>query len=558
MLAAAHAGRVASARDDSVTVAFEVQTTHAPGVVVWASVANTSVPATLCDRVGEVRVSPGGGDVLITVLGWRHHDATLDTGYATCTLEVMGSVVVNVQLGGQRRRTARGMRSFPVGAGSGTCVVVQARATPCILTDVSAAYAKEQDRRAQIAVRELASWLRATKLTFAPGCRPYMAPAMVEADWAHRGSFGQAPALSGWPQLKRLSFDPARYWPRAVEYACLLLEPDIATILTERNPDALRVLAVAALTAFAGNYPSLPETVDDRSLGALKLGRNRDCDDMAITAVAAFNVLQAAGNVQYTTGSTLAYNTLSCLVHAHLVAQFKTAACVVCRAVAHVANPGVAASKADKRCGHVFAILSPAAPDASGQCHGLFENAAVVEATRISSPFAQPLDTHLGAAGGRLFCRKHVYELNEPGIRCVKPLNVNQYPECIAAYTASRTYALTTGNVIGCPLSTLLIGGAAAGATLVACPRLAAYSASAALLSHHISLEEVDRAVEAYRWHDKLGLAKSARPVGASPAIAYDYTGDTRQVHSKGMKICNITLYGFVAVDSENTATDVV
>ena len=554
MLAPAHPGRVAPARDDTVAISFEVQTTYAPGVVVWASVANS--PATLCDRVGAVNIGLGGGDILISVLGWRHHPITTATGYATSTLEVIGSVVVNVQIGAQRSEYSA--RLFPVGAGGETQVVMHQGAVPCVFADVSATYANEQERRATIAAREMDAWLRKTRLTFSPGCRPYLAPTMVEADWAHRGSFGLAPALSGWPQLKRLTFDPATYWPRAVEYACLLLEPDIATILAEGNADALRVLAVAALTAFAGNYPGLPETVDDRSLGALKLGRNRDCDDMAITVVAAFNVMQAAGIVQYTSGSTLAYNALSCLVHTYLVTQFNTAACVVCRAVAHVAKPGVTASKAAKRCGHVFAILSPAVADASGQCRGLFENAAVVEATRISSPFAQSLDSHVGAAGHRLFGRKHLYELDEPGIRCVKPLNVNQYPECIAAYTATRTYALTTGNVIGIPMSALLIGGAAACATLVVCPRVAAYSMAAAQLSHCISLEEVDRAVNAYCWYDKLGLSKSARPVGATPAIAYDYTGDTRQVHSKGMKICNITLYGFVAVDGENTATDVV
>ena len=181
------------------------------------------------------------------------------------------------------------------------------------------------------------------------------------------------PALGGWPQLERLSFDPIVYWPRAVTYAVILLGARV-DLLNFFTADAFRVLLVAALTAFAGNYPMFPETVDDRSLGGIKLGRNRDCDDMAMTVVATFNYLKKIPIPNY--GNT-EISALCMILHAFLKQEFTTAACIVCRAIAHVADPNIPASHDSKKNGHVFAVLSTATVEPSGQCVDLMRDCAV-------------------------------------------------------------------------------------------------------------------------------------------------------------------------------------
>ena len=306
------------------------------------------------------------------------------------------------------------------------------------------------------------------------------------------------------------------------------------------------MLLVAALTAFAGNYPMFPETVDDRSLGGIKLGRNRDCDDMAMTVVATFNYLKKIPIPNY--GNT-EISALCMILHAFLKQEFTTAACIVCRAIAHVADPNIPASHDSKKNGHVFAVLSTATVEPSGQCVDLMRDCAVVEATRVSSPYTQLLRTHMSTHGQQLFCRGEEYSIARTGIRCVKPLNAAQYPQCIAAYTTHGTYALTAGNKIGCPLALLQSGGQAAGAMLVTCPSSAMYDAKCRSLSHRVNLDIVDNAVRTYRWHDKLGYDASAAPLSVATlenAAEFTVMGDPVVVQRDGMIFNEFTRYAYV------------
>lgn len=120
----------------------------------------------------------------------------------------------------------------------------------------------------------------------------------------------------------------------------------------------LTVLAVCTLTAFAGTYPVKPECVDDRTLGALKLGKNRDCDDMAITVVSVFNKLQRDADSGCTpTFAATPEGMLALLVHNFMLFKYKTAAAIVCRADPTVAVGGKTSNRSAFMTFHVRTCL---------------------------------------------------------------------------------------------------------------------------------------------------------------------------------------------------------
>ena len=558
MFAPARSKFVAPTDSGSVTVSVCVETGNRAGVIIWASVVgrtgDVQQPAQLWDRTGTVIVPPSGASILVTVLGWVHHNSQNDV--CLNTLEVIGSVVVQALVTARVAYIDRGLQNqhlsdveYNVGSGPDTTVRLCApRHAQIEFSNVSALYRDEQERRAEVAARELYQWVAGNELQFTDGCKPYFKPDMVEAEWACAGAFTRVPALGGWPQLERLSFDPMVYWPRAVAYAVILLGAHVDLLVASATSDALRVLLVAALTAFAGNYPMFPETVDDRSLGGIKLGRNRDCDDMAMTVVATFNYLKKIPIPNYGNSDMAA---LSMMLHAFLKQEFTTAACVICRAVAHVANPNIPTSHDSKKGGHVFAILSTAVVEESGQCVDLMRNCAVVEATRVSSPYTQLLRTHVSANGQQLFGRQEEYNISRPGIRSVKPLNVAQYPQCIAAYTTSGTYALTSGGSIGCSLALLQSGGRAANAMLITCPSAAMYDDACRSLSHRVSLDVVDDAVRRYRWHEKLGYDASSDSLSVATvenSANFTVMGDPVAMQCGGKVFNEFTRYAYVII----------
>ena len=374
---------------------------------------------------------------------------------------------------------------------------------------------------AKKASEEYYEWATKNEIKFNPEITAYLQPTIVEADWTFGGKFIQVPAISGWPQLNRLQFDALCCWSDAVTHACMLLgvqEAQIAVIINSAtsNPKDIAVdrvctvLSTLALTSFAGAYPILPEVVDDRTLGAMKFGTNRDCDDMAITVVAVFNHLQSrleSGHVPVF--ATNGKGILDKLLLLFMLNKYKTAAAVVC-----LADPTVATADETKKghphCGHVFAILSQVEVDASGDAEDLVRGATVIEATRVSSPYPESLSSKTFYLDGcRIFTRS-AYVIGEKDIQHVKPFMPEQYLLNVAAYTATATYALMENNVVG------LTGKAmAAGSQTVKAVRIPATAAAQYVhddLAHRFDTSEIDKAIETFEWWRQLGFDSNPKP----------------------------------------------
>lgn len=338
-------------------------------------------------------------------------------------------------------------------------------------------------------------------------------PNMVECDWVLNGKYNSVSAVSGWPQLERTSFDPIHF-AQAVTYACNVLNADIPHLNThcaKLPANIAKVLISCTLTAFAGNYPDVPEIVDDRSDSALKFGYNRDCDDMAITVVSVFNYLKSVNCNQFCkslmalSGCSGGIPQLSCSILKSMMSMYNTAAAVICQAVPHIAIPNSGERDGDL-IGHVFAILSPHDGGAD-----LMKDACIIESTRMSSPTNLAIPAY-HCAGKQVFPRQTVYEIGQPGIQCVKPFNARQYPECISAYTKDRTFLLhDDNNVVGVPIEDLMTGKAHT-LPMTNVPQKAQYPAVCRMLSHQPNYTMMDAACGQYGWQQLLARNATVRP----------------------------------------------
>tara|TARA_B100000795_G_scaffold268770_1_gene256462 strand:+ start:1740 stop:3416 length:1677 start_codon:yes stop_codon:yes gene_type:complete len=523
-----------------IGVGYTVVSSHDSGVVVWAT-ANNGMPSRVTDAAGKFNMA--AGEVLITVLGWGSVPAGEERSHATPQLQCIGSCVVAVSSGPAT--------TLEVAVSPTTKVKVVCTHR---VRDVTSTRHNEQDECARKAAVSYKNWLRHVELKFVDTSKAYCPPQMVEVEWAFGGSFAKAPALSGWPQLGRLSFDPLIYWPRAVMYACMLTGADVDAIINTQ-PGTIdhavgRVLLSSTLTAYSGNYPSIPETVDDRSLGGIKLGLNRDCDDMAISACAVFNYMKSLALIKFSENAGVvkehgkALAMLAERLHAYL-RTFNTAACIICRAVAHVADPNVPTDEDSVMCGHVFATISKCPPTANGDCSNLLKEGVVIESTRQSSPFESAVETIM-LNGKKVFRRQHTYNPSEQGIRCLKPLITRQYPQCIAAYTSTDSYLLTQDKAIGVPIAALLSG--AAGAVRIPCPEHGRYNAAVNDLCHRPCYEDIDDAIAKFKWSEKLGLKPVSTLRGGQDQPDWDITGDPVILGSRGVGLTKFTVYGFSTV----------
>jgi hypothetical protein len=595
----------------TIGVGFTVASNNKEGTVIWAKSKNNASRASVVTNESEVVACAVGGPdeidhdvILITVLGWEAvANAAGLPDDKTNTLKIIGSVAVKVVMGtaqstpftskNAKKYTRRAKRSakrspdnpaapvrgvFNVAADHGTTVTVFGPRGVSCFVDVSETYAARQRNRAQAATSDYRAWKKRNKVVFEEGADPFLQPAMIEAEWSFGGHFDIVPAITGWPQLGRVEFTTAVYWPRATAYAQLLLgvtDEGAAAILredkTKANPphldNVLTVFVVVALTAFAGSYPFMPETVDDRSPGAIKLDRNRDCDDMAITTVAVFNKLakEAAQHGQRQFGKTLPLR-LAAVALRFLTSKYKSAATIVCRAYPHVANPNDPAQSKKggpkpKLGGHVYAILATHKPDETGASEQLLENATIVESTRVSSPFIQDLHHPMFELNGnRVFCRAHTYDRGEKGIQCVKPLILEQYAQNITANTEHHTYAIGTPQPdgtfkVGADCANMLKGAAKA-MKITPESDAAAYDGEAASLCHRLNYDRIDKAVLRYGWKTKLGYDAESQPIAADLDVSnFTHMGDPRQF-GKGFKLTEFIVYAWAVVNpSTNQAT---
>jgi hypothetical protein len=356
--------------------------------------------------------------------------------------------------------------------------------------------------------------------------RDYLASAFVESDWVYKGRYILSPAVSGWPQQDRLRFDVGIYWPRAVAVACHLLQPDVVELLKPGiHTDILDILVVVTLTVFAGNYPLVAESRDDRGLGAIKLDLNRDCDDMAITACAVFNRMKQAPAGE---------GTLASLIHAHLH-TFVEAATIVCEANGKVSVPG---QPEGTPTGHVCAVLCRE----SGQ--HMLRGGLIVESTRPSSPFELPLDTYMTGTE-RAFSRP-TYAPTDEGIMAVKPLIVAQYIELFMIHTRDTSYVCVAEGALGASLEDMLSG---AGTALpIQCNPNAKYIDKFNALSHRPCYEQMDKVCIDMGWDQKLGTHAHTPAIYPSTEVFVDYTqlANPREAHAPALFITQFIAYCFI------------
>jgi hypothetical protein len=149
----------------------------------------------------------------------------------------------------------------------------------CALIDITDELVDAQRARVDKDVAYLATFLQ--HVDQPPDVKAFLAPALLESDWVVAGKYMYNPAITGWPAAARLSFNPTVYWPRAVELACIITGCD-ADVLAGGTAAEQRlcydILLASTLTWFAGNYPPIPESTDDRGLQSEHLGLDVDCD----------------------------------------------------------------------------------------------------------------------------------------------------------------------------------------------------------------------------------------------------------------------------------------
>lgn len=243
----------------------------------------------------------------------------------------------------------------------------------------------------------------------------------------------EVPSWSGYPALASTVLS-AGIWADAITMAAELLVHTETGSFTE---DQLRVIAMCALTAFAGMYNATEETEDDRKCAFFSLGTNGDCDDMAITCAAVANHLLQQP-VTNEAGS------LAAKCHQWLLTHVSEAVVVLGFAVAKVTQPvpGGGEVTVDPKAGggHCWAALLPKRGAAEPFS---LEGAELLEGTRMTYTWTAHTGPDLKRIG---FPHAPVYSaVGEASqyAHCVKPLNAQQYMSVVYAISSTRAYLIT-------------------------------------------------------------------------------------------------------------------
>lgn len=422
--------------------------------------------------------------------------------------------------------------------------------TNCNVQDCTKTWQRKLVSTASNAVDYFAAFVKKNKLVLDKRhhTNAYCNPIMMEADMFLGGKYSPMSTLTGWPQSNRVNVDDVHF-VRSVIYACILTQCDTAAVASlPLPPTEADVLISSCLTAFAGNYPERPELVDDRTCGSLKLNTNRDCDDMAITVCGVFNALKRRGFRSYTQDRSLVQ-----MFHADMLAlaekvlesmlsRYKTAACIVCEAVPHIANPNIAGDRDGNTIGHVFAVLCCGVENSPK----MFANCIVIESTRQSSPHATPLNEH-AIDSKPIFCRMPLYETGQQGIQCLKPFISRQYPYCMAAYTNTSSFLLAdNNNRVGVPIDTLASG--VSNAILIDnVPADAAYCNIARKVCHRINYATLDQACARHKWSSMLGIHNGTPLRSPHQVSKWTYAVDPARQKAKPLTLSRWTAYGLLS-----------
>jgi len=514
--------QAAVATVDNHDVAYTV---HGEAGVVWATCNDCTI---ITDNTGVITNCSNGSIVLLTYMHW-------ETSSTASRLIPFQSFMMRASGGGT-------MKPATITCG-GTQLSYVSKYT---LTDCSEEWKTHQCNRIQDCRTAFMTFVNTNNIVLHGNTHCFIAPSMMQSDFVSNTKLHSSGGLGGWPQLRRLTFTPQVYWVRAVAYAVQLTAANISMLLTpDNNSKAYRVLITSALTAFAGNYPSQPETSDDRSLGSNKLDTNRDCDDMAMTVVACEAFLRSIGPQPYTTLPNAEHASTELLqlaeqLHLFMYNYYTGAAVVICKAMPKAANPLFNSDSATPT-GHVFAILTTAPFLPSGGCPAMFKNADVIEATRQSHPFSEPLSTispHFA---------RHDWKFGQGGITCLKPLVTAQYPSIICAHTATQTFIAVHPKtmMLGCSLKLLLEGGASVHRLQVnalQCKVPALFDN----IAHSMHLDTVDEACSKYLWAKKLGTDSRGSLTDTLHLSDWDITGAPQQMGAPGFTMTNCTQYAFI------------
>lgn len=415
------------------------------------------------------------------------------------------------------------------------------------LEDVQDALMKSQEDRASKCYTYMSEFFDTHNITTKNPEKRYLSSAMRESDWVTRNgaSYEKMPALSGWPQMSRLSFNVAEYWPRAVICACNLLGANVDAILANRmsnHKQILDVLLVVTLTAFAGSYPLEPELKDSRTLGSLTMMTNRDCEDMALTTCAVFHWMKSSAHTVFPGEGSAARMAKRLRDHLH---TFADAGCLTCVANGSVAVPGK--KQGGKPCGHVLAVL----------CRHTGENclhdALPIESTRPSSPYCQTIASYTCTPQGtKAFARtqQYAYKNYKEGIKAVKPLQFVQYHTCIMLQFKDRTGICTISDGkktrLGGGLKEMMKPTKPYRTRVVYfnVPKDAAYDPLVAALAHHPNYNIIDKAIKAHGWDEtKLGIVNPQEMIQLKD---FEFCTDPRKAQEKGpMAITSCVAYSF-------------
>lgn len=506
-----------------------------PKVLVWAT-CRTSTDVT--ENSGTVTC--GAGDVvLLTVMGWEAPPA--DVAGAVTRLRTAQSAMLRVS-------------AVPSGGVPQRLVYCNATITVCCafnVADCSDEWTALQRRDIAACRKSLVSFFDTAKIRLRGDNHLYLAPAAMQMDFTDsNGNLALCGGLGGWPQLNRLSFDAATYWVRAVALAVLMTEADVGQLVDPAfNTKAYRVLVCSALTAFAGNYPAQRESSDDRSLGPNKLGTNIDCDDMAMTTVAAATYLRRIGAADYTTlpnmdNASKPLLTLSSRLHAFLCSYYTGAAVIICKAMPKAANPNLNVTGM-KPIGHVAALLITTKFLPSMGNPNMFKDGDLIETTRQSYPFCGKLRTI-----SPHFKRTSDWSCFQKGpIQDMKPLIYEQYPTILCAHTPSHTYVAVNPQTheIGGSLKDMSLGG---NTQMHRLPMQRSTDApDLRNLAHYQDLDTIDKRCAEYKWHEQLNVPSRGTLPGAT-GIRWGQFGSPGQLGA-GYNLSHYCGYAFVGKTAE-------
>lgn len=512
-----------------------------PSNVVWVSVDGVT---SVCGPAGTLDAVKEGGVLLFTVMKWENAGLDHHTDNRLITSE-----------------------SFMLRAESACERTTHTFSKSCTLTiEASVGLSNYAEIWASVQATEVSQCETALNafykehsvdLTCSNNHR-YIQPGMMQCDFSDGPKLYETAGLRGWSPINRLSFTPEIYWVRAVSYAVAITGCCLDTVLRHApiiGVDSARALVVSALTAFAGNYPTVAEVLDDRSLGCMKFDTNRDCDDMAITVAAVEQYLRKRGPIRYTEckiDCDPKILQLAELLHSFLCTYYTGSAAVVCKALPKAANPLVKA-ESGKPSGHVFAILTRMPFNLDGSCPDMFVECDVVESTRQSTPFSASLST------ANTCFKRADWKYGYSGISSMKPLLFKQYPIVISANTGKCTHIIVHPDTktIGGSLKDLYSG--LYNATHLSIPPASQeYTTMRRTAAHYPNYDMMDAACAASSWRKCMGLESSGPLTDIHRLGNWDYTGSPWSFALPGLEMSKTIVYSFVENAENDTFTSSV